>query len=367
MRSARKVALGSLAAGTVVIGVAAGIGVVLAGRKFYLQARRWQEQGLEALGLAGEDLRGQTVFITGSSRGLGLAMAEEFARQGCNLVLCARDEEELGRARDQVSRMGVEVKTAICDVSNRAQIDQALGEARQRFGRIDILVNNAGVISVGPILLQTIEDFKEAMDVMFWGTVYPTLAVLPDMVERGAGRVVNVTSVGGKVSMPHLVPYGCAKFAAVAFSEGLYTELKRYGVHVLTVVPGLMRTGSHLNAQFKGKHEKEYGWFALTGTNPLFSISVERAARQIVSATRRKQAELIISWQAELLTRWHGAIPEITLRALALANQLLPDAEGGSSLKKPGKESQSVVTRSPLTMLGERAARRYNQTKPARL
>jgi hypothetical protein len=138
--------------------------------------------------------------------------------------------------------------------------------------------------------------------------------------------------------------------------------LKRYGVHVLTVVPGLMRTGSHLNAQFKGKHEKEYGWFALSGTNPLFSISVERAARQIVNATRRKQPELAISWQAELMARAHGAAPELTLRALALVNQLLPDAEGGSSQKKTGKESQSAVTRSPLTALGERAARRFNQT-----
>jgi short-subunit dehydrogenase len=366
MKTSSKAILGGLAAGTVVAGAAVGVGAVLAGRRLFHQARHWREHGLDALGLAGENLRGQTVLITGSSRGLGLALAEEFAGHGCNLLLCARDEDELRRARDQVSRFGAEVRTVACDVGQETDVERAVGEARQQFGRIDILVNNAGVISVGPLLTQTMEDFREAMDIMFWGTVYPTLAVLPQMIERGEGRIVNVTSVGGKVSVPHLVPYCCAKFAAVAFSEGLYAELKRYGVHVLTVVPGLMRTGSHLNAQFKGKHEQEYGWFSLSGTNPLLSISVGRAARQIVNATRRKQPELIISWQAELLARTHGAFPELTLRALALANQLLPDAAGGSSVKKSGKDSQSAVTRSPLTALGERAARRYNQTgKPA--
>lgn len=362
MKSRDKAILGGIAAGTLVAGAAAGLGAFVAGRKLFSELRNWRNAGMGTLGFAGDDIRGQAVFITGSSRGLGLAMAEEFARHGCKLILCARDEQELARAREQVSRHGVQVETIACDVSDQQQAERAIAEAKQKFGRIDILVNNAGVISVGPILTQTLEDFREAMDVMFWGTVYPTLAVLPEMVDRGDGRIVNITSIGGKVSVPHLVPYGCAKFAAVGFSEGIYAELKKYGVHVTTIVPGLMRTGSHLNAQFKGQHEKEYGWFSLSGTNPLFSISVERAARQIVNATRRRQPELAVSWQAELLARTHGALPELTLRALALANQLLPDAEGASKLRKSGKESQSAVTRSPLTMLGERAARRYNQT-----
>lgn len=365
MKTSGKFVLGGIAAGTLVTGAALGVGAIYAGRRLFSQLREFREHGLDALGMAGDDLRGKTVFITGSSRGLGLAMAEEFARHGCNLILCARDGDELARASEQVGRLGVQVRTVVCDVGHQQEAERAIAEARHQFGHIDILVNNAGVISVGPILTQTLDDFREAMDVMFWGTVYPTLALLPQMVERGEGRIVNITSIGGKVSVPHLVPYACAKFAAVGFSEGLYAELKRYGIHVLTVVPGLMRTGSHLNAQFKGKHEKEYGWFALSGTNPLFSISSERAARQIVNATRRKQPELAVSWQAELLARAHGAMPEVTLRALALANQLLPDAEGGSTERKPGKESQSAVTRSPLTALGERAARRYNQVKPA--
>jgi short-subunit dehydrogenase len=228
-----------------------------------------------------------------------------------------------------------------------------------------VLVNNAGVISVGPILSQKLEDFQEAMDVMFWGTVHPALAVLPQMLARGSGRIVNISSIGGKVSVPHLIPYGCAKFAVTGFSEGLHAELKRFGIHVLTVAPGLMRTGSHLNAQFKGKHEAEFGWFAVSGTNPLASISARRAAEKIVNATCSNRAELVISWQAKLLAGLHGVAPGLTQEVLAQVNRLLPDAVGNTE-KKPGHESQSAVTRSPLTALGKRAARRYNQVeKPA--
>jgi short-subunit dehydrogenase len=203
------------------------------------------------------------------------------------------------------------------------------------------------------------------MDVMFWGTVHPTLAVLPQMLARGTGKIVNIASIGGKVSVPHLIPYGCAKFAVTGFSEGLHAELKRFGIHVLTVVPGLMRTGSHLNAQFKGNHEAEFGWFAVSGTNPLASISARRAAEKIVNATCANRAELVIGWQAKLLAGIHGVAPGLTQEVLAQVNKLLPKA-AGSMEKKAGHESQSAVTRSPLTALGKRAARRYNQMeKPA--
>jgi short-subunit dehydrogenase len=202
------------------------------------------------------------------------------------------------------------------------------------------------------------------MDTIFWGMVYPTLSVLPAMIERGRGRIVNITSVGGKVSMPHLLPYSCAKFAAVGFSEGLHTELKRFGINVLTVVPGLMRTGSHLHARFKGNHEREYGWFALGGTNPLLSMSVERAARKIVNATRRNQAEVVIGWQANAIIHGYNVSPALAMKALALANNLLPRAQGASGAKR-GSESESALTRSALTALGRRAARRYNQVEIA--
>jgi short-subunit dehydrogenase len=305
------------------------------------------------------------VLITGSSRGLGLALAEEFACRGCNLVLCARNEEELTRARQQVEKLGAEVAAVTCDVSKPDQVDHLVSVARRHFGRIDILVNNAGIISVGPLQSQTLEDFHEAMDVIFWGMVKTTLAVLPEMIERGRGRIVNITSIGGKISLPHTLPYNCAKFATVGFSEGLHAELRRFGIRVLTVVPGLMRTGSHLNAHFKGNHRREYSWFALAGTNPLLSMAAERAARMIVDAVRHDQAELVLGRRTRALLHAHNLSPGLAAEALGLINLLLPSAKKSSALKKLGRESESPLTRSPLTPLGRRAARRYNQMEEA--
>lgn len=353
MRNRHKIVLGGIGAGALVAGAAAGLGAIVAGRRIIQ----------EILSRRNHDLRGQVVLITGGSRGLGLAMAEEFARHGAKIVLCARDHQELLRARQQVEMLGAEVGAIACDITNPDDLERLISSARQQFGRVDILVNNAGIISVGPLLSQRLEDFQEAMDVMFWGTVYPTLALLPEMIGRRSGTIVNITSIGGKVSVPHLLPYGCAKFAAVGFSEGLHAEVKKFGINVLTVAPGLMRTGSHLNAYFKGKNQHEYGWFALSGTNPLFSISARRAAKQIVNAVRHRQAELIISWQAELLATAHGIAPRLVSEAMALVNRLLPDAPGQSTGKTRGRDSESAVTRSPLTALGQRAARRYNQTQ----
>ncbi|HEV7520912.1 MAG TPA: SDR family NAD(P)-dependent oxidoreductase [Candidatus Angelobacter sp.] len=356
MKKRTKLILGGAAAGTVMAGAAAGLGAVLAARYALKTFRGYRLRGL----------RGQTVLITGGSRGLGLAMAEEFAQFGAKVAICARDEQELARARQQLEDQGAVVCAVPCDVSKPEEVDNLISSVSRHMGKIDVLVNNAGVISVGPILSQELKDFQEAMDVMFWGTVHPTLAVLPQMLSRGKGRIVNISSIGGKVSIPHLIPYGCAKFAATGFSEGLHAELKRFGIHVLTVIPGLMRTGSHLNAQFKGNHEAEFGWFAVSGTNPLASVSARRAAQKIVNATCANRTELTISWQAKTLATVHGVAPSLTQEVLAQVNRLLPDAAGVTE-KKAGHESQSAVTRSPLTVLGKRAARRYNQVeKPAK-
>jgi short-subunit dehydrogenase len=359
MKTSNKIILGGMAAGTLLAATAAGLGVALTGRHLYNRLQRRRSR----LGYSwsGEDLRGQTVLITGSSRGLGLALAEEFAHEGCNVVLCARNERELSRARQRVEALGAEVCAVPCDMGRREQVDHLISVARRHFGRIDILVNNAGTMSVGPLEAHTLDDFHEAMDAIFWGTVHPTLAVIPGMMERGRGHIVNITSIGGRVSVPHMLPYSSAKFAAVGFSEGLHAELRRFGVHVLTVVPGLMRTGSHLNAHFKGNHQGEYGWFAVGATNPLLSISAERAARKIVQATRERRADLVLGWQAKALAHAHHASPGLIAEALGLVNHLLPRAQNGTTQRKKGHESESRVTRSALTALGRRAALRYNQ------
>jgi NAD(P)-dependent dehydrogenase (short-subunit alcohol dehydrogenase family) len=323
----------------------------------YQALQRWRQ----------EDIHGQVVLITGSSRGLGLALAREFARAGCRLVLCARDAEELERARHDLVQRGAEVLSVPCDVADREQVRHLVGQATERFGQVDILVNNAGIIQVGPMQTAT-EDFAAALDVMFWGVLYPTLAVLPQMRARHSGRIVNITSIGGMVSVPHLLPYSCAKFAAVGLSEGLRAELGQEGIHVTTIVPGLMRTGSHLRAAFEGQQEREFTWFALGATLPLLSISAERAARQIVRATQRGEAERILSLPANLLGRLHGVCPGMTANLLSAVNRVLPRSEPASASRALGMEVQQRLRSrllDVLTGLGHAAAHRLHQYTPA--
>jgi len=307
------------------------------------------------------DLAGQVALVTGSSRGLGLALARELARHGCRIVLCARDPQELERACQDVASLGVEVLAVPCDVADRAQVEQLIQQASTRFGRIDILIPNAGLITVGPLATQTLEDFERAMQVMFWGAVYPILSVLPQMQARRSGHIAIITSIGGKISVPHLLPYSAAKFAAVGLAEGLRAELASDGISVTTVCPGLMRTGSHLNADFKGQHRQEFLWFSLGATLPFSSISAEDAARQIVGAIRRGDAEIILSWQASLAAAVHGLLPGLTADALGLVNRLLPGPGGIGVAHAKGHQSHTALTESLVEWLGQQAARDLNQ------
>jgi short-subunit dehydrogenase len=196
------------------------------------------------------------------------------------------------------------------------------------LGSIDILVNCAGIIQVAPLASLTLADFQQAMAANFWGVVHATMAVLPHMLGRGTGRIVNITSIGGKVAVPHLLPYDCAKHAAVGFSEGLGAEIARDGISVTTVVPGLMRTGSHRFAKLKGKRELEYAWFSTAATTPGLAMSAARAARHIVRAAKRRDREVVLGIPAKALRLAKALFPELTLRALAAVNRLLPSANG---------------------------------------
>ena len=307
------------------------------------------------------DLTDKTVLITGGSRGLGLVMAREFAREGSSLVLCARDEQELDHARLDLEKLGAEVMVVPCDVTNRQDVEAMIAAVNTRFGPVDVLVNNAGVIQVGPLEVMTHEDFELAMQAHFWGPLNTIMAVLPSMRERRTGRIVNISSIGGKVSVPHLVPYSASKFALVGLSKGLRAELMKDGIKVTTVCPGLMRTGSPRNADFKGKHQFEYAWFSISDALPLLTVSAENAARQVVLACKRGQAELVISVPAKIAVFFDALFPEAMSQMLALANRLLPEAGGVGTDRMKGRDSTSSWSPSWLTTLNEEAALRNNE------
>ncbi|MBI3544913.1 MAG: SDR family oxidoreductase, partial [Deltaproteobacteria bacterium] len=245
------------------------------------------------------DLRGRVVVITGGSRGLGLALARRFGAEGAKLAICARNRAELQAAHADLSARGIDVLAARCDVGSEDQVRHFLQSAVAHFGGIDVLVNDASIILAAPVDALAREDFARVMDSNFWGTLHASYAALEHL--RPGGRIVNITSIGGAVAVPHLLPYTAAKFAAEGFSEGLHAELAARGIRVVSVLPGLMRTGSFLNAFVKGNRAAEFRWFALSSTLPLLTINAERAAARIVKACRRGEAIVVVGVPAKML------------------------------------------------------------------
>ena len=158
------------------------------------------------LRLGAYTLEGKTVLITGGSRGLGLALAREVMVQGAQVAICGRDAASLERAETGLKKIGDAVVAVSCDVTRPAEVESLLNEVRSKLGPVDVLINNAGVIEVGPAETMSLADYEEAMATNFWGMLYPTLAVLPEMRQRkSAGSSTShrlVESWGFPTSFP---------------------------------------------------------------------------------------------------------------------------------------------------------------------
>lgn len=320
---------------------------ILLGTAGFLGWRAWRSRQ--------ENLRGRIVLVTGGSRGLGFLLAREFAAEGASVVICARDGEELARAAAELREHSATVLPIVCDVADQEQVENMVAAVTEQWGRIDIVVNNAGIIQVGPLESMSVEDFRRTLDIIFFGTLHTTLALLPQMRERRQGKIVNITSIGGTVAVPHLLPYDSAKFAQVGLSRGLRAELARSGIQVTTIVPGLMRTGSPIHALFKGDHDREFGWFWLGSATPLTAINAARAARRIVRATQRGEAEVTLSMQAKVLRLGNALFPGAMADLLGIVNRFLP--AGTSRVEQKGFETGSF-RRAPLK---RRMANRNNE------
>lgn len=332
--------------------------------------RRMLALGAAAVGLAAVGARalrkpyhfaGRSVLITGGSRGLGLVLARTLAREGARLTILARQEAELSAAAEELRACGADVLAIPCDVTDPEQVERAVEAAVSHHGGLDVLVNNAGAIQVGPAENMSVEDLRASLDVHLWAAVHTTRASLAHLSRHGDGRIVNIASIGGRIAVPHLLPYSVGKFALVGFSDGLRHELRRYGVRVTTVCPGLMRTGSHLRAEMRGQHEKEYGWFGVMASSPLTSIDARRAARQIVEACRRGDAELVVTTQARLAVIASAVCPNLVSDAMGWVARALPAAAGSAGdVPRDGLESRPAWT-APLTAMGDRAAIANNE------
>lgn len=327
-----------------------------------LGAGAWLGLKLARAGRPRYTFRERCVLITGGSRGLGLVLARQLAVEGARIGILARDEQELETAAEELRHIGAHVAALPCDLRDPEQVRRTVDRIADQLGGLDMVINNAGVIPVGPMQHMTDEDYAQMLDLYAWAPLRVTRAALPHFERRTEGRVVNICSIGGKVAMPHLLPYTVGKFAEVGLSDGLRAELKRQKVYVTTVIPGLMRTGSPRNALFKGRNHQEYAWFAISDAMPAVSINVNSAARKIVEAARRRATHLYITPQARAAAVCNELAPGLVAWITATVNRLLPAPAPERGVEAhPGYESESPWAPSLLTRLGDQAAERNNE------
>jgi NAD(P)-dependent dehydrogenase (short-subunit alcohol dehydrogenase family) len=304
------------------------------------------------------DFANKVVVITGGSRGLGLVLARELASRGASLGLMARDAIALARARRSIDSDSL-VQLLPADVTDAAQVEQAFSTMIRRLGRIDVVINNAGQILSAPFDDTTPEDFKAMLDVHFWGTVNVSRAALPHLARHGEGRIVNICSIGGRVPIPHLSAYCASKYAQAGLSAVMAEELRAKGIRVTTVLPGLMRTGSHLQAWFKGDRRTEFALFSLVGGAPGTSMSAERAARLILAAAARGQSDAVIPFSYRQLSKLTATFPNTTVATLAAVNAMMPGSR--TRFAAQGKHLSLPKLVKGVAALNETAADRNNQ------
>ncbi|MFG0332798.1 MAG: SDR family NAD(P)-dependent oxidoreductase [Maioricimonas sp. JB049] len=307
---------------------------------------------------------GKSVLVTGGSRGLGLVLARQLIDQGARVTITARTKADLDAAREELEQRGGDVLSIPCDIRDQQQVQQLVEKTLERFGTIDVLLNVAGIIVVGPLETMTREDFQKSMDTHCWGTLNTVQAVLPTMRQRGWGRIVNVASLGGKRSVPHMLPYCTSKFALVGLSNGLRTELAEENIFVTTICPSLMRTGSPRNAIFKGQHRKEYAWFCIGDSLPMAAMPADEAARQILQACQYGDAEKIVRNPGNVGVMLQQMFSGVTRDLLTVANRYMPDPGGIGQASARGYQSESRWAPSLLTRLTQKAARRNNEMRP---
>src|SRR5690606_10557988 len=311
------------------------------------------------------DLGGRVAIITGGSRGLGLELARQLADQGAELALVARTAGDLERAHAELlAERGCDALAIAADVGRPGAMDKVVEEVLAHHGRVDILINCAGVMLVAPLDHLEPDDYARAMAAHFWGPLHAMNAVIPVMRRQGGGRIVNISSIGGRVAVPHMLPYSASKFALTGLSDGLGAELAREGIRVTTVWPWLMRTGSHLNIDLKGRHREELTWFSLAASLPVLTMSPRRAAARIRGAGRHGDRHLTLGMLARLAIAASAIAPELVADLMAAGNRLLPAPAGSPAgdLERSARASSDRLPRA-LTRLGERAALRHNQLR----
>ena len=233
-----------------------------------------------------KNLRGRTAILTGASKGIGVHVARALANQGTNLVLAARSASALEEVRKAVERQGVRAIAVPTDVSDRSALKSLVERAVSEFGSIDILVNNAGIELILTYHKLTLEEIDQIVSVNLLAPMHLTWLVLPGMLERGQGHIVNVSSLAGKVGPAYNEPYGATKAGLIGFTQSLRGTYRRSGVGASVVCPGFVEDGMY------AKTKEEFG---VEAPRRLGVSTPEAVARGVIRAIKKDLPEVIVN------------------------------------------------------------------------
>jgi len=247
------------------------------------------------------DVSGKVVVVTGASMGIGEALARIFVEHGARVVLLSRDA---GRAEAARGRIGHAERTLAlsCDVRNREEIDRVLSLTLHHFNRIDVWINNAGHGLLDSIAQLDIAACRETFDTNFFGAVESMLAVIPVMKQQGEGTIINISSVAGHIPISFHAVYSATKFAMNAFGKAARVELRDFGIHVMTVCPGYVRTDFGANAP-RGQEVKTVRPSTVRG------ISAQRVARAVLRGYIKQKREVIVPWIMHPVVKLYQLFP----------------------------------------------------------
>ncbi|AEJ44212.1 3-ketoacyl-ACP reductase [Alicyclobacillus acidocaldarius] len=199
-----------------------------------------------------QSLKGWSAIVTGAGKGIGKAIAEHLAKEGVHLGLIARTESDLNRVADAIrSAYGVSVYTQAADIADRVSIESAIGRLKEQLGSVDVLVNNAGTASFGTVVDMPVEEWERIIRVNLLGTYYATRAVLPHMMERNRGHIVNISSTAGEKGSATTSAYSASKFGLLGFTESLMYEVRKHNIRVIALLPSTVNTDLARNVGLK--------------------------------------------------------------------------------------------------------------------
>lgn len=265
-------------------------------------------------------LQDKVTIITGAAGGIGAATARLFSEKGAVLVLTDIHEGRLKSLENELSPGGVEILSAVHDISSLDSWSHLIEKVRERFGRIDILVNNAGVVEPGPAEKISIEKVQQQVNVNLLGTIYGCRSVLPVMKEQDSGSIVNVASLGGIVPLPGETVYSATKFGIRGYSLSLYAELRKFNIGVTVVCPDSVDTPQH-------DYELDYDDAVLSFIGS--PLKPDQLARAIFKAVRKKKAEILVPTSMGLVCRIGMAYPKLYIMLLPLLEKM-----GSREIKK---------------------------------